>query len=546
MAVKSKKNYRDRLDFILICFMSSSFLIGSYALPISALASLQRSGNFIIAKPPDERQPEAVQQGIEQIPTTQPSVSPKPNQPIDSPIPPATSPPGTTSPTPTPPAGTSTPRPVNTQPTPTPPAGTSTPRPVNTQPTPTPPAGTSTPSRPVNTQPTPTPPAGTSTPRPVNTQPTPTPPAGTSTPRPVNTQPTPTPPAGTSTPRPINTQPTPTPPAGTSTPRPVNTQPTPTPPAGTSTPRPVNTQPTPTPPAGTSTPRPVNIQPTPTPPAGTSTPRPSTPIYSNPTPEPSQPRVPSRPGGRKPATNRSIESSPVSPSRGLNYKQINFVDIAFGVLAPGDFKSQGRYFHFYQFQGRANQLIQIRLGGSTDKRRSNNLSLDPFMFVLDPNNNVLLKRGSGGATSEVKDAFVFVRLPANGTYTIAVTSQNPGDKGRYSLALRNDRASYSLDSESELTPQSLKRQDGSVYDISKFQGKKDQLVSIRVDSVYEEFSPYLVLLDSQGKIVAADNAKDGKYSALIDRARLPKDETYYVVVISGNSLQRGKYRLTVF
>ncbi|MBW4450392.1 MAG: pre-peptidase C-terminal domain-containing protein [Spirirestis rafaelensis WJT71-NPBG6] len=526
--------------------MSSSFLIGSYALPISALASLQRSGNFIIAKPPDERQPEAVQQGIEQIPTTQPSVSPKPNQPIDSPIPPATSPPGTTSPTPTPPAGTSTPRPVNTQPTPTPPAGTSTPRPVNTQPTPTPPAGTSTPSRPVNTQPTPTPPAGTSTPRPVNTQPTPTPPAGTSTPRPVNTQPTPTPPAGTSTPRPINTQPTPTPPAGTSTPRPVNTQPTPTPPAGTSTPRPVNTQPTPTPPAGTSTPRPVNIQPTPTPPAGTSTPRPSTPIYSNPTPEPSQPRVPSRPGGRKPATNRSIESSPVSPSRGLNYKQINFVDIAFGVLAPGDFKSQGRYFHFYQFQGRANQLIQIRLGGSTDKRRSNNLSLDPFMFVLDPNNNVLLKRGSGGATSEVKDAFVFVRLPANGTYTIAVTSQNPGDKGRYSLALRNDRASYSLDSESELTPQSLKRQDGSVYDISKFQGKKDQLVSIRVDSVYEEFSPYLVLLDSQGKIVAADNAKDGKYSALIDRARLPKDETYYVVVISGNSLQRGKYRLTVF
>jgi hypothetical protein len=215
-------------------------------------------------------------------------------------------------------------------------------------------------------------------------------------------------------------------------------------------------------------------------------------------------------------------------------------------LAPGDFKSQGRYFHFYQFQGRANQLIQIRLGGSVDQRRSNNLSLDPFMFLLDPNNNVLLKRGSGGATSELKDAFVFVRLPANGTYTIAVTSQNPGDKGRYSLALRNDRASYSLDSQSELTPQSLRRQDGSVYDISKFQGKKDQLVSIRVDSVYEEFSPYIVLMDSQGKIVAADNAKDGKYSALIDRARLPKDETYYVVVISGNSLQRGKYRLTVF
>ncbi|MBD2607964.1 PPC domain-containing protein [Scytonema hofmannii FACHB-248] len=490
MAVKSKKNYRDKLDFILICLMSSSFLIGSYALPISALASLQLGKNFIIAKPPDERQPEAVQQGIEQIPATQPSVSPKPNPSIESPIPPAT--PNTTNPTPTP-APTS--KPVNTQPT-TPPAPTSTPKPVNTEPTP---------------------PPRTSTPKPVNTQPT-TPPAPTSTPKPVNTEPT-TPPR-TSTPKPVNTQPT-TPPR-TSTPKPVNTQPT-TPPR-TSTPKPVNTQPTT--------------------PARTSTPRPST--YSNPTPEPSQPRVPSRPGSRKPTTNQSIESSPVSPSRPLNYKQINFVDIAFGVLAPGDFKSQGRYFHFYQFQGRANQLIQIRLGGSVDQRRSNNLSLDPFMFLLDPNNNVLLKRGSGGASGEVKDAFVFVRLPANGTYTIAVTSQNPSAKGRYSLALRNDRASYSLDSESELTPQSLRRQDGSLYDISKFQGKKDQLVSIRVDSVYEEFSPYIVLLDSQGKIVAADNSKDGKYSALIDRARLPKDETYYVVVISGNSLQRGKYRLTVF
>jgi hypothetical protein len=502
MAVKSKKNYRDKLDFILICFMSSSFLIGSYALPISALASLQPGRNFIIAKPPDERQPEAVQQGIEQIPTTQPSVSPKPNPPIDSPIPPATA--GTTSPTP-PPAPT-TPKPVNTEPTP-PPART-TPKPVNTEPTP-PPART--------------------TPKPVNTEPTP-PPART-TPKPVNTEPTP-PPART-TPKPVNTEPTP-PPART-TPKPVNTEPTP-PPART-TPKPVNTEPTP-PAVRIYTPKPVNTEPT-LPAVRTYTPRPST-------PEPSQPRVPSRGGGRKPATNQSIESSPVSPSRTLNYKQINFVDIAFSVLAPGDFKSQGRYFHFYQFQGRANQLIQIRLGGSADQRRSNNLSLDPFMFVLDPNNNVLLKRGSGGVTSEVKDAFVFVRLPANGTYTIAVTSQNRGAKGRYSLALRNDRASYSLDSQSELTPQSLRRQDGSLYDISQFQGKKDQLVSIRVDSVYEEFSPYIVLLDSQGKIVAADNAKDGKYSALIDRARLPKDETYYVVVISGNSLQRGKYRLTVF
>ncbi|WP_033365468.1 hypothetical protein, partial [Mastigocladopsis repens] len=255
--------------------------------------------------------------------------------------------------------------------------------------------------------------------------------------------------------------------------------------------------------------------------------------------------APPRQTGRKPAT----VGSPVATSITPTFREINFVDIAFGVLAPGDYQSQGRYFHFYEFEGRENQLIQIRLTGSADHRRSNNLSLDPFMLLLDPNNQVLLKRGTGGGVDSrgVKDAFIFVRLPVEGTYKIAVTSQNPGDKGRYSLALRNDRASYTLDQSSELTPEnSTLRQNGSPYNVSKFEGKKDQLVSIRVDSIFEQFSPYIVLLNSKGQIVASDSDKDGKYSALIDRARLPEDDTYYIVVISANAQESGTYRLTLF
>ncbi len=64
------------------------------------------------------------------------------------------------------------------------------------------------------------------------------------------------------------------------------------------------------------------------------------------------------------------------------------------------------------------------------------------MFLLDPNNRVVLKRGSAEANNAIKDAFIFARLPVRGTYTIAVTSRNPEDTGRYSLALRDDRASY--------------------------------------------------------------------------------------------------------
>ncbi|BAY24096.1 peptidase-like protein [Calothrix sp. NIES-2100] len=427
MPVKNPKKSHFRAKLAFIIAMGSSVLISSYALPISALEIPQFLGKFIIAKTPDERQPEAVEQGIEQIPTSQTPVAPQPSQPIDSPLPPRV-PPTTT----------------NTQPAPTP---------VRSQPV----------------QPTPAP-------TPVRSQPVQTTPA----PTPVRSQP-------------VQTTPAPTP---------VRSQPVQTIPV----PQPLNN--------GSIRPPQGGYQPTIKPPTG---------------------NQPTR------------EGSPVPATTNLNYKPINFVDFAFGILSKKDFKSQGRYYHFYQFEGRENQLIQIRLGGSTDTRQSNNLSLNPYMFLLDPDNNVIVKRGSTQTTNGIKDAFVFVRLPVQGTYTIAVTSKNSGDTGRYSLALRNDRASYALDESAELTAQSLTlKQNKSPYDVSKFEGKKDQLISIRADSVFEEFSPYIVLLNSQGQIIAADNAQDGKYSALIDRARLPGDDTYYVVVTSANPQQRGRYRLTLY
>jgi hypothetical protein len=263
------------------------------------------------------------------------------------------------------------------------------------------------------------------------------------------------------------------------------------------------------------------------------------------TPQPSQnPSVsPTQTRRQKPSSN-SGRGIAAASSGTPAYKKINFVDIAFGILDKKDFQSQGRPYHFYKFEGRENQLVQLRLLGSADQRRSNNLSLRPYMLLLDPNNNVILKR-SGGETD--RDAFIFARLPVEGTYTVAVTSQNPGETGRYTLALRNDRASYILDESGQLTEQnSILKQNGSPYNVSQFQGTKNQLVSIRVDSINEEFSPYIVLLDSKGQRIATNSDRDGKYSALIDRARLPEDGIYYIVVTSSSPKQRGAYRLTLF
>ncbi|MBU7583000.1 MAG: pre-peptidase C-terminal domain-containing protein [Nostoc sp. TH1S01] len=453
MAGKNHKKSRGRMNLTLFIAVSS-VAIASHILPISALEIPTISRQFQLAKTPDERQPEAVQQGIEQIPAAEPPVNPQRTQSIDSPLPVRVPPP----------ESNPTPQPVQTNSTPEASAPESNPNP---QPAPT------------NS----TPPESNPTPQPAPVR---------SNPRETN-----------STPQPSR----------------VRTTPRQSPPRETN-----------------STPQPSSVR--------------VTPPNSNPTPQPSPNRSVSPTPGRRQTPNTN--SSRGRNSRGVAaassgtpaYRKINFVDVAFGILNKRDFQSQGRPYHFYQFEGRENQLIQIRLLGSADQRRSNNLSLRPYMLLLDPNNNVILKRG-GGETD--RDAFIFARLPVAGTYTIAVTSQNPRDTGRYSLAIRDDRASYILDETGELSQQNLViKQNGTPYNVTQFQGTKNQLVSIRVDSVNEEFSPYIVLLNSQGQKIAANSDRDGKYSALIDRARLPEDGTYYIVVTSSSPNQRGNYRLTLF
>ncbi len=236
-------------------------------------------------------------------------------------------------------------------------------------------------------------------------------------------------------------------------------------------------------------------------------------------------------------------NSPINSSNELAFKEINFVDFALGILAPGDYQYKGRSYHFYQFDGQENQHIQIRLTGSADSRRTNNLALEPFVLLLDPDNNVLASRGT---TQKNKDAYIFARLPVAGKYTIAVTSRDPKDIGRYNLALRNDTSGYLLDEAAKLDESLTLKKNRNSYDVSKFQGKRDQRISVRVESVYEEFVPYVVLMNSKGQVVASDLDKDRKYSALIDRAKLPEDGTYYVVVISAVPQENGRYRLTMW
>ncbi len=400
-------NYRRKLNQILICCLSSSLLIASNGLPISALGRPENSQNFLIAKSPDERQPEAVKKGIEQIPVSNATTSPKRKQSVESPIQQQT-------------------------------------RRISSN------TGNSQRSSSA---------------------------------------------ANNSSGSRSSAQRT----ANSSGNRASNS-------------------------SGSRS-------------SGRRT------ANSNANRSAGSARV------RKPSSNVAANTQNLQTSQIPAYKEINFVDVALGILDRNDFQSQGRYFHFYEFEGRENQLVQIRLIGSNDNRKTNNLSLKPLLFLHDPDNNIIVRKGTLDKSSSGDDAFIFARLPVNGTYKIAVTSQDSGEIGRYSLALRNDRASYTLDESGQLTAKSSTlKQNGGAYNVSNFQGRKNQLISIRVDSVDEEFSPYVTLLNSKGQAIAIDQNKDkgGMYTALIDRAKLPEDDTYYIVVTSKNPQEQGKYRLTIF
>lgn len=247
----------------------------------------------------------------------------------------------------------------------------------------------------------------------------------------------------------------------------------------------------------------------------------------------------------KPKPNSTPVLAPEIPSaegRKPTIKRVNFVNLEFGILAKGDLVSGDRYYHIYYFEGKKNQPVEIRLVGSRDKR----LSLIPSMFLFRSNDKEPLVRRFGGENTD-RNAFVYMRLPEDGVYGIVVTSLKPRATGRYSLAIRDDRATYLLDKTGDLTNQSPKiKQDNSPYEAYEFQGRRDQFVNIRVDSLRAEFSPTVYLLNSKGTVISTSSDLNYLYRVLIERTQLPADDTYYIVVNSVTPKGRGKFRVSVY
>ena len=256
--------------------------------------------------------------------------------------------------------------------------------------------------------------------------------------------------------------------------------------------------------------------------------------------EPPQTYTPTRrrTGGSGGRQNQTVAVAPKAPT----IKELGYAYIESGVLGHNDPVASDRHYHTYTFEGKANQPIEVRLIGSNDSR----LGLDPAMFLFAPNGTEPLARRFSEYDS-VRSAFMYMRLPETGTYSIVVTSKQPKKVGRYSLALRDDRATYLLDQYGELSDRSPKlEQNNRPFESFEFRGRRDQFINIRVDSTRAEFPPLVYMLDSKGKVVSTNRDDNSLYRVRVERAQLPEDDTYTIVVSSLRPEGRGKFRVSVY
>ncbi len=120
---------------------------------------------------------------------------------------------------------------------------------------------------------------------------------------------------------------------------------------------------------------------------------------------------------------------------------------------------------------------------------------------------------------------------------------DPGKEARFSLALQRDTTRYRLDDSNALTDDNPRLDDDSPFYAYPFTADYDgQFINIVATS--PDFDPYLILLDSDFNVVAADNDSGGNFNSLL-RGQLPRGN-YYIVVNSLRPEGRGRYRVLLY
>jgi hypothetical protein len=215
-----------------------------------------------------------------------------------------------------------------------------------------------------------------------------------------------------------------------------------------------------------------------------------------------------------------------------------------GSLAQGDrLEPDGSYFDVYAFDGRAGQNLAVEM-------RSDDLDSVVAVYAEGHDGPIAV---NDNANRRGRDATVELVLPKKGRYLIVANAAEPGEGGRYSLMVREQRPIQAVAPaaraialgrtvEGVLNERSGLAPDASRYDLYRFHGKAGEAVRASLSS--SDFEPFISLRRA-GAAEELAFARDHGQRAADVTVTLPADGDYEVWANAATAGQTGRYALWV-
>ncbi|WP_228126799.1 pre-peptidase C-terminal domain-containing protein [Candidatus Viadribacter manganicus] len=218
-----------------------------------------------------------------------------------------------------------------------------------------------------------------------------------------------------------------------------------------------------------------------------------------------------------------------------------------GELAPGDQQlGSGEYLDTFPLQGVAGQQVEITLSSQ---------QFDTYVAISGPGG--FQQYNDDDTENNTRNSRLVATLPANGEYTVHVTSYAAGETGAYQLNVAptsTTTASGALaggDAQSFTAGQTMNGElaqgdttlnSGEFIDTFSFQGQAGQRVTIDMRSTAVD--PYLILLAPSGAQEDNDDASSSDRNARIETT-LAESGQYRIGATSYQPGERGAYVVTL-
>ncbi|MEZ5960419.1 MAG: caspase family protein [Hyphomonadaceae bacterium] len=219
-----------------------------------------------------------------------------------------------------------------------------------------------------------------------------------------------------------------------------------------------------------------------------------------------------------------------------------------GELAQGDTQLQsGEFIDTYPLQGVAGQRVEISLASQ---------QFDTYVAISGPNG--FQEYNDDDTANNTRNSRLVVTLPANGEYTVHVTSYAAGETGAYQLNIAPGQANTATDAlaggggetfasgqtmNGELAQGDQQLSSGEFIDTYNFQGRAGERVVIDMRST--QMDPYLILLAPSGAQEDNDDVAPGSdTNARIDTV-LAETGQYRIGATSYQPGERGAYVVTL-